>query len=62
MLAFGQLTAEVMRLSLISMPIVILGALVGVWMFDRVTAKGFKRAVLTLLLISGVMILVQSLA
>ena len=62
MLAFGQLTSEVLRLSLVSMPIVILGALAGVWMFDRVTAKGFKRAVLTLLLISGIMILVQSLA
>ncbi|WP_370228019.1 sulfite exporter TauE/SafE family protein [Cognatishimia sp.] len=61
MLLFGQITPEVLRLSLIAMPIVILGALTGVWMFDRVTAKGFKRAVLSLLLLSGVMILTQSL-
>jgi uncharacterized membrane protein YfcA len=61
MLAFGQLTPDVLRLSLLSMPVVVIGALLGLWMFERVTARGFKRAVLTLLLISGCMILTQAL-
>ena len=61
MLAFGQITPEVLRLSAVAMPIVIIGALTGLWMFSRVTAKGFKRAVLTLLLVSGLMIVGQSL-
>lgn len=61
MLAFGQLTIEVLRLSALAIPFVIIGALSGVWMFHRVTARGFKRAVLSLLLISGILILAQSL-
>lgn len=61
MALFGQVTSEVLRLSLLAIPIVILGALSGIWLYRRVSAKGFKRAILALLLISGCVILIQSL-
>ena len=61
MLVIGKLDGELMIYAAISAPFTIIGTLVGVRAFKGVSDLRFRQAVLLLLLISGGIILAQSL-
>lgn len=61
MLLIGKLDQELMFFAAVSTPFTLIGAFVGVRTFKGVSDAGFRRAVLFLLLISGGLIVVQSL-
>lgn len=61
MLLIGKLDQELMFFAAISAPFTLIGAFVGVRAFRGISDAGFRRAVLLLLLISGGLIVVQSL-
>ena len=61
MLVIGKLDGELMIYAAISAPFTIIGTLAGVRTFKGVSDLRFRQAVLLLLLISGGIILAQSL-
>ncbi|MEL0437820.1 sulfite exporter TauE/SafE family protein [Phycobacter sp. K97] len=61
MLLIGKLDKELLIFAAVSVPFTLIGAFVGVRAFKGVSDKGFRKAVLLLLLISGAAIVVQSL-
>jgi uncharacterized membrane protein YfcA len=57
----GFLTADVARLFVVIAPSQLLPALLGLWLYSRIGDATFRRIVLLLLSISGVVLLVSSL-
>lgn len=57
----GLLTAEVLRLSVMTVPAMVIPALLGIRLYARIDDVAFRRLVLVLLLVSGVVLLATSL-
>lgn len=58
----GQMTADVVRIALLCMPVTLVGAWIGARLYSGVSAKTFHRVVLCLLLVSGCILIGQSIA
>lgn len=52
--SWGMLTPEILRLDLIGLPVLLVGLVGGMWASTRIPADGFRRVVLGLLLVFGV--------
>ncbi|WP_165759758.1 sulfite exporter TauE/SafE family protein [Falsiruegeria litorea] len=61
MVALGKVDTELMAYAGVAIPFSLLGAVVGANMFLSISEKGFQRAVLVLLMLSGCFIVSQSL-
>lgn len=61
MLWIGKLDQELLLYAGVSIPFTLLGAFLGVRCFNGTSDESFRRAVLVLLLISGALIVIQSL-
>ena len=59
--SWGLLTPEILRLDLIGMPVLLAGLFVGMWATTRLDAVRFRRLVLALLVVFGVVFLVRTL-
>jgi uncharacterized membrane protein YfcA len=61
MLIAGQITPEILIIAMLCLPATITGAFIGARMYKRVSERWFRVVVLTLLLASGLMLIVQTL-
>lgn len=59
--SWGMLTPEILRLDLIGLPALLGGLFAGMWASSRLDAVRFRRVVLALLLVFGVVFLVRTL-
>lgn len=59
MIGFGVITADVLKLAALSLPMTLIATLCGLWVFGRTSEATFKTAILWLLLVSGVAILIE---
>jgi len=59
--SWGMLTPEILHLDLIGLPALLAGLLAGMWASARLDAVRFRRVVLALLLVFGVVFLVRAL-
>lgn len=57
--AGGNLTSEIWRLALLSIPALIVGLMVGVWLSRRVESATFRKLVLVFLIALGIQLLVN---
>ena len=57
----GTLTLPVAKVFAMMVPAILLPTFLGVWLYKRINAVYFRRLVLTLLLLSGVVLLASSL-
>lgn len=59
--SWGMLTPEILRLDLIGTPALLVGLVAGMWASSRLDAVRFRRVVLALLVVFGVVFLVRTL-
>lgn len=57
----GAVTADVVRLYLLGLPVVLAGAWVGIKLYGRLDDKAFRKVVLVLLIVSGISLVVPEL-
>ncbi len=61
MLLAGQITRDILMIAALCLPATITGAFIGARIYKRVSERWFRGVVLTLLLASGLMLIVQTL-
>ena len=58
----GQVTREVLLVACVCLPVTLAGAWAGAHTYGRISPEAFRRVVLALLLVSGLVLLVQALS
>ena len=56
----GQITADVVRVSVLCLPATLIGAWIGARIYLGVSERTFQRVVLSLLLLSGLILIAQA--
>ncbi len=57
----GQITADVLLIATLSLPATLIGSWIGARLYKRISMDRFRRLVLTLLLLSGALLIAQAL-